>query len=228
MVTGGTEVPTLTADEVHARRKVAVAWLEYWCGWPPGEEIAKTDPRYIDCTEGRDRTPAQQRVYSSCADLAHGMLYRVGVRLPWLNRDEHRGWKSSVNVSRLVSHSQQWDRRKLEGGDTLMIANQWPSGKDAHVVCVIDEQPDSVQLTPDVYVPIEGGACLSTAQYGASGMRVGGIGGRLQSYDAWDRLHIGSRRVRVVLPFADVLLDAFQKGLLEPPQYPPATYAGAP
>lgn len=199
----------LPAVELHARRKIAVAWLEHWCGWPPGEEIPKTDPRYIDCTEGRDRTPAQQRRYSSCADLAHGMLFRAGVRALWINRAEHHGWRPGVNVSRLVSHAVRWDGHKLEGGDVLVIANQWPSGQDAHVVCVVDEGV---------------AGWLSTAQYGASGMRVGGIGGRLRTYDAWDRKRIGRRLVRVVLPFEAVLREAAARELLVDPVYPSETH----
>lgn len=204
---------SLAAYELHSRRKIAVAWLEHWCGWPPGEEIRKTDPRYIDCTEGRDRTPAQQRRYSSCADLAHGMLFRVGVRLSWLNRAEHREFVYGPNVSRLVKHAAEWDGRQLEGGDVLVIANHWPSGKDAHVVCIVDEDVDG---------------WLATAQYGASGMRVGGIGGRLRTYDAWDRTHIGIRRVRVVLPFEAVLREAATQGLLADPVHPPETHAVTP
>lgn len=212
--------PVITNEDLHLRRLLAAKWLEWSCrvddGAGPGV-VQKDDTRYVSVTEGRDRTPEQQRIYSSCGDLAHWLLYRLGVREPWLNRRELHGWKSGLNVARLVGHSDVWLPARfpaLDAGDVLVVANCWPGtpcarcraakrdgiGCDSHVVCVVTEY--------------EGALC--TAQYGASGMRVGGPGGRLVALQ-WDRRHVGTRIVRCVLPLARVLSDAAAHGLLADP-----------
>lgn len=48
--------------------------------------------------EGRDKLN-----YSSCGDLLHAMLFACGCREDWINRAEHKGWTSQVNLSRVFS-----------------------------------------------------------------------------------------------------------------------------
>jgi len=194
VVTNGTPSPLLTDDDIHTRRKLAARWLEWACGADEGGAVAERHPRYQTVTEGRDRpTPG----YSSCGDLAHWLLYRLGVREAWVNRAEHRGWRVGVNVSRLVTNATLFSGQALECGDVLVIANQWPSGTDAHVVCVLHDL-------------VEGGKRVTcTAEYGQPG-------GALKTY-AWDGTRLGRRRVRVVLPLETVLRKAFHRGLLVAP-----------
>ncbi len=203
MVTGGAPSPVLSEDEVHARRKLAVRWLEWACCHG---EIAKADPRYTAVTEGRDRRPADQLVYSSCADLAHWMYWQIGVRSPWINRAKHLGWRAGVNVNRLYPRpvgvnpcAARWDGQEIDGGDVLIVGTA--RGERLHVVCVVHERD----------------GMLCTAQYGVFGLRVGGIGGRLVTR-LWDRVRFGARNVLVVLPLERVLVDAYQRGLLLDPE----------
>lgn len=177
----------MTPEIIHEYRKRAVAWLEYACAGNPPEK----SPRYLEITEGRATGVGGCKFYSSCADLAHWMLYRLGVRLPWINRKEHHGWVPQVNVSRLVAHAVPYTGQKLEGGDVIVIANKWPSGTDAHVVCIIDEP--RIEGRPP---------CLDTAESGLPG---NGLQRRA--------LPMG-RQIRVVLPLAKVLAEAEAAGLL--------------
>lgn len=128
-------------------RKRAVAWLEYACRGNPGLD----SPRHLEIKEGR-----QIKIYSSCADLAHWMLFRLGLRMPWINRDEHLGWKPIVNVSRISSHSEPYRGQLLEGGDVIVIANDWPEGSDSHVICVIDQPAADYLLTAESGLPGNG------------------------------------------------------------------------
>lgn len=150
-------------------RKKAVEFLEYACEGNP----KKGSDRYLEITEGRNAP-----IYSACGDLGHWMLFRLGFRMPWINRKEHLGWKMGVNISRLVTHGIPYDGRQLDGGDIIIIANRWPSGTDAHCVCIID------QVAPDK---------LATAEYGLPG-------GGLQT-----RKLPMSRATRVVLPLESMI-----------------------
>ena len=172
----------MTPEVLHEYRKRAVAWLEYACLGNPGLDT----PRHLEVKEGR-----RGKGYSSCGDLAHWMLFRLGVRLPWINRKEHRGWTVGVNVSRLVSHADPYvgsSEQRLEGGDVIVIANDWPRGRDAHVVCIVDQLRDDL---------------LATAESGLPG-------NGLQNRDLPMK-----RKIRVVLPLAKVLAEAEGAGLLE-------------
>jgi hypothetical protein len=193
VVVGGAEV---LDDLVHSTRKLAVAWLEWACGHPYADSVPETDQRYQIVTEGRDKPT---KGYSSCADLAHWMLYRVGVRLPWINRAEHQGWRDQVNVSRLCAHSVPWTPlADVQGGDIVVIANRWPSGYDAHVVCVIDDNGDGTWATAEYGQP--GGAlCQRRVQSGV----------------------MGYRRIRVWLPLGRVLGEACAVGQLVAAEVPP-------
>jgi hypothetical protein len=172
----------VTPEKVHEYRKRAVTWLEYACAGNPGLDT----PRHLEVKENR-----RGKGYSSCGDLAHWMLFRLGVRLPWINRVEHEGWVCGVNVSRLVAHADQYvgnTGQRLEGGDVIVIANDWPRGRDAHVVCIIDTRTDTL---------------LATAESGLPG---NGLQNRTLPM---------KRKIRVVLPLAAVLAEAEAAGLLE-------------
>lgn len=120
--------------DIGALRIAAVALAVHACGGEKGR--SKDDPVYAEVTEWRD-VGAMRARYSSCGDLAHWMLYRLGCRAPWVNRkDMPMGWRVGQNVSLLTSHGElpggdDWDP---EPGDILVIWNS-PNGYDAHV-CV--------------------------------------------------------------------------------------------
>jgi hypothetical protein len=130
------------------------------------------------------------------------MLYRLGVRLPLVNRAEHLGWTSGVNVSRLA-----WDplavakpatTERFEPGDIGIVwSNQ--GATDAHVfVFLDDQQPYAAQV----------------AEYGQPGgrvntRRVGYYGGIMS---------IGTRGLMRVLRLHEVIDAADAAGHLEQPE----------
>lgn len=199
---GGEPAPVFGELELHERRKVAVAWLEWSCGVPEARAVSERDQRYRVVTADLD--PGSFGVtpdpVSSCAFLPHWLYVQIGVREPWVDHPmAPGGWRGDGGIlSRLVRQSVPWDHRKLEGGDVIIVAHKWPSGKDAHVVCVCDE----ARLEDDEH-------WLATAEYGQPG-------GALHSR-SWNRSHWGGSRkpVRVVLPLERVLRQAFGHGLLE-------------
>lgn len=142
---------TLTITEY---RDLARRLVEYACGGAAGR--SESDPVYQQVTEGRDRGTAQ-RSYSSCGDLAHWLLYRLGVRSPWINRAEHQGWRSGRNVSTLAWDAPNAVRRtptpsgRYEPGDVLIVWNR-EDGTDAHVLVAV-EHDGNVLLSGDYGQP---------------------------------------------------------------------------
>lgn len=110
------------------------------CEWATYGDAGVTEQseRYKLVTEGRDPGPK----YSSCADLAHWMLFRLGVRSLWLNRDEEIGdgpgqdWEIAVNVSNLAFGpcAQTPIPGALPGCGDIWIVWAHPKGTDAHVL----------------------------------------------------------------------------------------------
>jgi hypothetical protein len=151
--------------------RIGISQLARWaCGYG---SIGKLEPIYIEVTEGRDGPSAWKR-YSSCADLAHFIAKRCGVRQTWVNRtdDDFAGdWVSGLNVSKLVKPSVEPGPDYEAGlGDIWIVSNTWPQGRDAHV-CVC--------LGPDPEQPDE----ISTANYGAAGLQnLESPGGKIASH----------------------------------------------
>lgn len=172
----------MTPELLHEYRKRAVAWLEHDCAGNP----KLNSPQHLVVTEGR-----KGKRYSSCGDLAHRLYYRIGVRSNWINRDEHQGWKVGVNVSLLVTQSIAYTKQRLEGGDVIIVANRWPSGEDAHVICIVDQLEDKL---------------LATAESGLPG-------NGLQNRKLPMR-----RKIRVVLPLEQILTEAELDGHLVAPE----------
>lgn len=80
---------------------LAAALLRYAVADNAGR--SELDPVYRAITENRDGPSALQRAkYSSCADLAHWLLRCLGVRAPWLNRDDDgdaQAFRYGVNLN---------------------------------------------------------------------------------------------------------------------------------
>ncbi len=84
------------------------------------------DPVFEAVTEGR-----QAPRYSSCGDLGHWILARLGFRFPWLNREELWGWMVGKNVSLLCAKSAGGANElgrapvvgeQLNAGDVLVVS----------------------------------------------------------------------------------------------------------
>lgn len=154
------------------------------------------DPIYQAITEGRDFG----RGYSSCGDLCHWLLYRMGVRLDWLNREENGMWKQGKNISRLVFGPPS--RNPLVGerystGDILCTWDKEDSS-DAHVFVVREHVEDKIL----------------SADYGQPGGAI-----RMRGLD-WRNRTLGGKRLRRVLPLVDVLIEAERAGALVEPEDP--------
>ena len=150
----------------------------------------RNSSRALEITEGR-----HGKGYSSCADLLHWLYFRLGVRLPWINRNEHQGWRVGVNISRLAAHSTFYRRGDtFDAGDGVIITS---NGYDAHAIAVITDLGDGL---------------LATAEYGQPG-------GMLKLPMVIDG-KIGRRPIKYVLRLEAVLLEAAEAGLLEPPDLP--------
>jgi hypothetical protein len=116
------------------------------CTWATDGEngVTEKSERYQLVTEGRDKGPN----YSSCADLAHWLLYRLGVRSKYLNRAEDSGgWEMGRNVSNLAFGP---DAKEPTSGGIPRCGDIWiiwskPNGTDAHVL-VVDELEDDHTL----------------------------------------------------------------------------------
>jgi hypothetical protein len=135
-------------------RRLAVELVEYATGGSAGRSEA--DPVYQAVTEGRDRGAAQ-KAYSSCGDLAHWLLYRLGVRLPLVNRTEHQGWASGRNVSRLafakgLAVADPKGDARYEPGDVVIVWSQ-NGGTDAHVMVVLEDRQPSALLVGEYGQP---------------------------------------------------------------------------
>jgi len=171
--------------------RIGISQLARWaCGYG---SIGKLDPVYIDVTEGRDARGAWKH-YSSCADLAHFIAKRCGVRQTWVNRsdDDFAGpWVSGLNVSKLAKPSVSPAADYEPGaGDIWIVSNTWPQGSDAHVCVCLGPDPE----LPDGIV---------SANYGATGMQdVESPGGKLASHSFVRRLgrwrYGGKELVRVL------------------------------
>jgi hypothetical protein len=180
-------------------RALAAELVEYACKGSTGR--LESDAVYQAVVEGRDRPPYPNR-YSSCGDLAHWMLYRLGVRLPLVNREEHLGWTSGVNVSRLafdpLASSDPPDSSRFQAGDIGII---WSNAEatDAHVFVFLDDQQPQALLVGEYGQP---GGRVNTR-------RVGYRGGQLA---------IGGRRLHRILRLDEVIDAADAAGHLEPPE----------
>jgi hypothetical protein len=189
-------------------RDLARRLVEHACGGAGGRP--ESDPFYQLVTEGRDRGAAQKS-YSSCGDLAHWLLYRLGVRAPWINRAEHQGWRSGRNVSTLAWEAPNAVRRtpapssRYAAGDVLIVWNR-ADGTDAHVLVAL-EHDGNVLLSGDYGQP---GGKLCTRVVTARPVQVDG--GR--SYDA---PFLGARQIQRWLPLGVLLEHLGGRGELAPP-----------
>jgi len=115
-------------------RSTAVAIASYACNGDDGRVLG--DPVFEEVTEGRNHWPK----YSSCGDLPHYVLMRLGFRDERiLNRSDDggiRNWSIGQNLSRLVFKTGKalvWASiaKRPQPGDVLYLASP-------EHVCVLD------------------------------------------------------------------------------------------
>jgi len=177
-------------------RTFATEFLNYACGrWTGGRN--ENDVVYAQVSEGRDVGP-MQKSYSSCGDLAHWLLFRMGCRSAFINRKEHLGWHMGLNVAKLVGASVADDANETDryaAGDVLIIWSK-PDATDAHVMVVLSHDAN----------------ILTSAEYGQPG-------GAFRVHPWTNPGRIGQRKVHKVLRLMKVMLDAEANGKLLEPDY---------
>lgn len=192
----------MTGEEIDALRLHVKPLLDWACAGGARDERR---PNYTAVTEGRD--PADPK-YSSCGDLAHWLLFRLGCRQPWINRREHQGWRRGLNVSLLAFTAPSSVRRTeprpgspLDTGDVLIVWGR-ADGTDAHVAVVYEFTASPFRLV--------------VAEFGQPGGHV-----KERALTARDgELYIGQRQLQRWLPLHLVLTDASERGQLEPVSLP--------
>lgn len=202
-------------------RRLAKELLRYAVGTsvpldPPDESRpALGDPVYNAVVEGRqeqahrlaeawDRADPATRgphrpFFSSCAEPAHWLFFRLGVRLDFINRSEFQGWKSSVDVSRLLPlASVPRIGDEFDTGDVFIVNVATPA--TTHVRIVYEVPSDAYVITADYGQP---GAALRNVE----------LIGRADS-----RFALGSRSADFLLKLENVLHVAESKGALVSPE----------
>lgn len=170
--------------------QAAAVALDLWAiGGEKGR--SKDDPVYEAVTEGRDRGAMRAR-YSSCGDRAHWKLFRLGVRAPWVNRAEHKGWRVGANISAIASAcGAPYAAWVPIPGDELLVWNT-PQGFDAHSLSILEVKGDT----------------FVTANYGAGGMSAAAWPGARRGEAVWKRngsvWHYGAKRIQRVLRLAEI------------------------
>lgn len=188
-----------TSVDLSVWRQAAVALCRYACGDDKGR--GKDDLVYREVTEGRDGPGDLQRAaYSSCGDLAHWLLERLGVREKWVNRQSLGHYQIGSNVYDLglgcsVSHPAPTasDWAGPEVGDICEIWNA-SKGQDAHVFVMLGSSEKA-------------GGKLLTANFGAGGCSTAlWPGARLSDSSlqhtaaGW---YVGSRKMQRIIRLAD-------------------------
>jgi hypothetical protein len=141
-------------------RDLARRLLDFAGAGPVGR--SQDDPVYKQVTEGREL--AGQHFGTSCGELPHWLLYRLGVRSAFINRNEAHGWRPGVNIWNLAGlplarECQPHDRYLC--GDIVFIWEKHDT-TDAHAMCVIEHTlPDQVLLVAEYGQP---GGKLATHQ----------------------------------------------------------------
>lgn len=223
----------LTDDALHSYALLAAHLLEYASNGANGR--GETDPVYVHgITEGRD-SGKKRDSYSSCGDVPHWMLFALGVRLEFVNRDQHRGWTYGTeananrnNISTLTSltyrddrgrpvvHNplaEKWAGERWGPGDVMTI---WNDGSaNTHAVCVIDT------LDTGDLITVEGG------QPGVQLFRRAIRNGRLCVVEKDGSVRLG-RKIQFRLPLAKVLRAAHAGGLLSAADDPTRDAEGRP
>jgi hypothetical protein len=193
----------------HAARLLAVTLCEFACNGSRGRP-EHGDAVYDAVTEHRDFGAG----YSSCADLAHWMLFRLGVREGFINRREHRGFAQGVNLSRLAwcKYSRAASARdRYEPGDILVVWSRTDT-LDAHVTVVLRDSRTEA--------PAENR--IETANYGSPG---GAIKTSAMRYTV-SLAVLGSRPIRRWIPLAPLLVSLQEQGRLQSAEDPTRTEDG--
>lgn len=130
-------------------RDAARRLLEYAGAGPVGR--TQTDPVYLAVTEGREGLDTH--FGTSCGELAHWLLFRLGVRCAFVNRNENHGWREGVNISALAwcpLARECHPNDQYKPGDFVFIWER-KDGTDAHAMGVVEHTPGTQVLLVSEY-----------------------------------------------------------------------------
>lgn len=200
----------MDADVLQMRRDQAADWLGYASNNAAGRTI--DDPIAQAITEGRNSMPR----YSSCGDVPNWLWYRLGVRLPWINRTENGLWHVGMNLQH-VFYPPAPARAALVSdiyyaGDALLVWSK-PDGTDAHAIVVVEHDPGA-----RVLCTVEGGQKWG-GEVPPKHPDIANF--RHVYYERDGALYVGSRAIRRVCTMADVLDQAAAQGELLDAEDPP-------
>lgn len=183
-------------------REIATTLAAYAC-----DNRRVNDPVYRMVTENRDPGP----VYSSCGDLAHWLLFTLGCRAAFINRQEHQGYVMGRNVSRLSNAAEAVDPDKAVREAVAKASREAPLTKATRrsltatltreQYAALDLQPGDIlikwQTGPDAHVMVFDrieGDTIHTYDYGKGAL----------SREAWRKAPNqieGARRQRSLVGF---------------------------
>ena len=156
----------------------------------------ESDPVYRMVTEDRDTGSK----YSSCGDLPHWLFYRLGIRMGWVNRDEHNGWRVGLNIGDLVYTSGLGrpigGMTHLHTGDVVAVWNRADT-TDSHILVV------------DRHIP---GERIHSWDYGQPGGRRR-VRELRKVTGGW---FLGNKKIQSILRLGDVLIQADKAHGLKP------------
>lgn len=189
-----------------------------FCEWAVGgaDGVTVDSAPYVEVTEGRDPGPR----YSSCGDLAHAMLFELGVRANWINRRAHLGFRFGVNVARLCrkpigsgaggcARAARLGER-FETGDVLIVWRAGGDTTDAHVLVVDTFDGETLRSWDYGQGPMSSAAWASRRDHVEGCRRER----RVTRNPAGLYVLEDGRSIQSVLPLADVLHAAHAAGEL--------------
>ena len=154
--------PGTGSHSVEVLRKAACALARYATNDSFEKGRVSGDPIHEEVTEGRRKAWEDARAkgakwaragtYSSCGDLAHWLLYKLGCRAEWINRTEHLGWKVQVNISRLVNCPAYVTKGEPLPGDILHVSTPGVTNSD-HVCVLVERVTNNLWVTADYGQP---------------------------------------------------------------------------
>lgn len=154
--------PGTGAQSVEVIRQAACALALYAVDDDYKKGRVSGDPIHEEVTEGRRKAWEDARkkgaewartgTYSSCGDLAHWLLYKLGCREDWVNRREHLGWKVQANIWKLVTCPAYVRKGEPIPGDILHMVTPGIPNSD-HVCAIVARTFNDLWITCDYGQP---------------------------------------------------------------------------
>lgn len=210
-------------DRLECYQAAAVALDTWACNGKLGR--AKTEPEYQQVVEGRD-VPSSYEYYSSCADRAMWRLWRLGCRLPFVNREERtpypKDFRWGVNIAWLHDPGKGAPCLVNADGNPIPPGADWePSPGDEMLIWILGSDAHSLSV-----MSYDGSRAV-TSNYGSGGMSASVFPGAkfgnapltFKAGQWWYDEGVRSKRVQRVLRLVDVIETLTAKADLSGPDF---------